>query len=61
MLNQNNREYTIPEVRTLQVSVENGYVLSAHGGATPTHSQGIVGGTENFNGYGNGFDGSSFN
>lgn len=61
MLNQNKREYTAPEVRTLQVGVENGYVLSAHSGNTPTYSQGIDGGTENFNGYGNGFDGSSFN
>ena len=59
MLKQSKREYTAPDVRTLQVSVENGYALSVSGGGTTL--QGLGGGTEALSGYGNGFDGDSFN
>lgn len=60
MLKQNRRVYTPPEVRTLQVSVEDGYSISSHG-TNPSSYPGIAGGMESLSEFGNGFDGNSFN
>ena len=52
------REYVAPNIRTLQVGVENGYALSL-GGDNP-QPVGLTGGNESFTGGGS-FNGTSFN
>lgn len=59
MMKKTKREYMAPTVRTLQVSVENGYALSHPGGDTP-QPMGWTGGNESFTG-GSTFDGTAFN